>query len=94
MKQGCQFLVDKIYQNGGKYTKLAPNYQMAIKYTKWPNNIPNGHKIYQMAIKYTNWTLNIPNGQNIYQHLSLQDNPKFTQSWIFGLKLYHLATLI
>jgi hypothetical protein len=22
-------------------------YQTAIKYTKWPQNIPNGHKIYQ-----------------------------------------------
>jgi hypothetical protein len=29
------------YQNGGKYTMLPLNYQMAI------------HKIYQMAIKYT-----------------------------------------
>jgi hypothetical protein len=29
----------------------------------------------------------------IYQHLSLQDTPKFTQIWIFGLKMYHLATL-
>jgi hypothetical protein len=26
--------------------------------------------------------------------LSLQDAPKFTQIWIFGLKIYHLATLI
>jgi hypothetical protein len=28
---------------------------MAIKYTKWPLNIPNGHKIYQiniMGVKY------------------------------------------
>jgi hypothetical protein len=24
------------YQNGGKYAKLPLNYQMAIKYTKWP----------------------------------------------------------
>jgi hypothetical protein len=23
------------------------------KYTKWPQNIPNGHEIYQTAIKYT-----------------------------------------
>jgi hypothetical protein len=23
----------------------------------------------------------------------LQDPPKFTQIWIFGLKIYHLATL-
>jgi hypothetical protein len=32
----------------GKYTKLN------IKYTKWPQNIPNIRKIYQKAIKYTN----------------------------------------
>jgi hypothetical protein len=29
----------------------------------------------------------------IYQHLSLQDPPKITQIWIFGLKTNHLATL-
>jgi hypothetical protein len=27
------------------------------------------------------------------QHLPLQDLPKFTQIWIFGLKPNHLATL-
>jgi hypothetical protein len=31
--------------------------------------------------------------QKIYQHLSLQETPKFTQIGIFGLKIYHLATL-
>jgi hypothetical protein len=30
----------------------------------------------------------------IYQHLPLQDPPKFTQIWIFGLKTNHLATLL
>jgi hypothetical protein len=25
---------------------------MDTKYTKWTQNIPNGHKIYQMATKY------------------------------------------
>jgi hypothetical protein len=29
----------------------------------------------------------------VYQHLQLQDPPKFTQIWIFGLKTNHLATL-
>jgi hypothetical protein len=33
--QGCQIFLDKIYQNGRKYTKLPLNYQMSIKYTKW-----------------------------------------------------------
>jgi hypothetical protein len=30
----------------------------------------------------------------IYQHLLLQDPRKFTQIGIFGLKIYHLATLL
>jgi hypothetical protein len=38
--QGCQILLDTIYQNEGKYTKLPQHYQMAIKYTKWPLRIP------------------------------------------------------
>jgi hypothetical protein len=41
----------------------------------------------------TKWHENRPNGNKIYQHLPLQDPPKFTQIWIFGLKIYHLATL-
>jgi hypothetical protein len=42
---------------------------MATKYTKRPQNIPNGHKIYQMATKYTKWQgTSIPNGKlQIYQ---------------------------
>jgi hypothetical protein len=28
-----------------KYTKLPLNYQMAIKYTKWKQYIPNCHRI-------------------------------------------------
>jgi hypothetical protein len=51
--------------------------------------IQNDHKIYQSAIKQ----LNGPNGQKMYQHLPLQDPQNFTQIGIFGLKLYHLATL-
>jgi hypothetical protein len=42
-----------------------------------------------MAIKYTKWPQNISNGR-----LPLQDPPKFTQIGIFGLKIYHLATLL
>jgi hypothetical protein len=120
------FLVGATYQNGGKYTK-------------WPQNIPNGHKIYHMTTKYTKCTKNLsprtvlssrhktkgqicpyrgpsfmgfairkvmatkkkPNVRKIYhmatkytyQHLLLQDSPTFTQIGIFGLKIYHLATL-
>jgi hypothetical protein len=35
---GCQIFLDTIYQKEKKYTKL-------------PQNIPNGHKMYQMALK-------------------------------------------
>jgi hypothetical protein len=34
------------------------------KYTKWPQTIPNGHKLYQMAV-------NMPNGHKIYKHFPL-----------------------
>jgi hypothetical protein len=29
-----------------------------------------------------------------YLHLPLQDLPKFIQIWIYGLKIYHPATLV
>jgi hypothetical protein len=45
-----------------------------------PKDIIFGRKIDKMATKK--------------QHLPLPDLPKFTQIGIFGLKLYHLATLI
>jgi hypothetical protein len=45
--QGCQIILGTIYQNGGKYTR-------------WPINIPKGHKIYQISVKYTKRTHNIP----------------------------------
>jgi hypothetical protein len=31
----------------GKYTKIALNYQMPMKYTKWQRYIRNWHRIYQ-----------------------------------------------
>jgi hypothetical protein len=37
-----------------QHTKKGKIYRMTIKYTRWPQHIPNGHKIYQMTIKYTN----------------------------------------
>jgi hypothetical protein len=36
--QGCQIFLGPKYQNVGKYTKL-------------PQNIPNGHNIFPMAVK-------------------------------------------
>jgi hypothetical protein len=44
---GCQIFLYLIYQNTGKYTKLPLNYQMPIKYTKWPYYIPNDHRTNQ-----------------------------------------------
>jgi hypothetical protein len=35
----------------------------------------------------------IPNDQRIYQPFPFQGPQKFTQIGIFGLKIYHLATL-
>jgi hypothetical protein len=49
------------------------------KNTKLPQNIPNVYKLYQMAVIYSKWPKIVP---------------KFTQIGIFGLKLYHLATLL
>jgi hypothetical protein len=37
---------------------------------------------------------NRPIGHKIYQQLPLQESLKFTQCRIFGLKKYHLATLL
>jgi hypothetical protein len=70
------------------------NYQKAIQYTKTGENIPKDHYInYQKAIQYTKWPKYMPNGHKIYPHFPFQGPPKFTQMWILGLKIYHLATL-
>jgi hypothetical protein len=37
----------KIYQIGKNIPNDDQPYQTAINYTKWTENIPNGHKIYQ-----------------------------------------------
>jgi hypothetical protein len=50
--------------------------------------------IYQSAIRYIKWTENLPNGHKIYQYLPLHYPPELAQIWIFGLKMYHLATLV
>jgi hypothetical protein len=42
---------------------LGPKYQKGEKYTKLPQNIPNGHKIFPMAV-------NKPNGHKIYKDFS------------------------
>jgi hypothetical protein len=47
-----------------------------------------------MATKYTKWPKNRPNGYKMYQQRPLQEPLKFSQIGIFGLKIYHLATLV
>jgi DNA modification methylase len=47
-----------------------------------------------MAAKYAKWPQNRPSGRKVYQLLPWQVPPKFTQIWIFGLKICHLATLL
>jgi hypothetical protein len=47
-----------------------------------------------MAKRYTKWLSIIPNGHKIYPHFPFQGPPKYTRTGIFGLKLYHLATLV
>jgi hypothetical protein len=66
---------------------MKPKPEKCNKNTQY---VPNGHrishvhvhKILHMAIKYI----------NIFQ--SMQGPLKFTEIWILGLKIYHLATLL
>jgi hypothetical protein len=48
VKQGCQIFLGQKIPKTEKYTKLPQTiYQKAVNYPKWPENIPNGHKILQ-----------------------------------------------
>jgi hypothetical protein len=67
----ARFFFPQYTKNGGKYTKLPLNYPMAIKYTKRPSYILNGHIIYQSFPlqghpKFTQigifWFDNVPSG--------------------------------
>jgi hypothetical protein len=58
-----------------------------VHHTKTRKNIPNEHKINQIAV-------NISNGHEIYQQCPFQDPPKSTQTGIFGIQIFHLATLL
>jgi hypothetical protein len=59
---------------------MIKRYQMNTKCTKWLQIIPFGSKIYKMAIKIP--TSSIARPSKIYPNGD------------FGLKIYHLATLI
>jgi hypothetical protein len=67
---------------------LGKTYQNGKNYTKLPQNIPNVHKLFQMAVKYCILSLKYI---NIF-HCKTPSN--FTQIWIFGSKINHLATLV
>jgi hypothetical protein len=69
--------------------KLGPGLPDFSRY-----KIPKRTKLYQKALKYTIWPWSRQDGPKNTQHLPLQDLPKFTQIRIFGLKIYHLATLV
>jgi hypothetical protein len=52
----------KIYQITTTLQNCFKIYQMTVKYSKWPYNIPNDltifqmtFKIYQMTLKYSKW---------------------------------------
>jgi hypothetical protein len=67
-------------------TKTLKLYQITIKYTKKPLNMPNGYKIDQMAIQYTNIfhrkTLqNFPIWQPRFEELSLLWRRRHVTEW-------------
>jgi hypothetical protein len=58
-------------------------------------NIPKDQQIYQTKLNnctYTKWPHSTPNGHKIYQTFLSQGLQK--KFGIFGLKIYHLATLV
>jgi hypothetical protein len=68
--QGCQIF------------SLGKIDQMTTKYTKWPQNIPNGHKIYQTDVKR-------PNGHNIQIPIfSTAKLSKIYPNWNFWFEKY------
>jgi hypothetical protein len=64
-----------------QYTKTGKIYQITNTLPNGHKNVPNGGIIFQMAKDYN-------------QPFPFQGPPKFTQIRIFGLKIYHLATLL
>jgi hypothetical protein len=57
--------------------------QISIDFAKW------------QCVDYSNYlNIHILNGYKIYQKFIFQGLPKYTQIWIFGVQIYHLATLV
>jgi hypothetical protein len=90
----------KLYQNGKNipkresYTKIGKNKSKREKYIKTGENIPKRGEIYQMTTKFTKWPQNTPNDHNIYHCFPFQGPLKCTRIGIFGIQLFHLATLL
>jgi hypothetical protein len=64
-----------------QHTKTGKIYQMTTEFSKCPSNKPFCRKIDKMGLKNT----------NIFHCKAFQNLPKI---WIFGLKIYHLASLL
>jgi hypothetical protein len=47
-----------------------------------------------MSIKHIKWQLNIPDANKINQNVAFEGPQIYTRIRIFGLKIYHLATLV
>jgi hypothetical protein len=93
--------MDRQTQEQGCHIFLRTTYQSVEKYTKWPQNIPNSHKMSQMTTKYPKWLQNIPNGHKISQIATKYPKwphniPRFSISWpstiysnmFFGMNIY------
>jgi hypothetical protein len=50
--------------------------------------------MFQMAVISSKWPKYVPNGHKIYLNFPFQGPPKFTKIGIFGMKIYHLASLV
>jgi hypothetical protein len=92
--QGCYFYPNGILTQDRLHWYLSRVARFFLS-TTYQNGykIPNVHKIYAV-----NEQKDISNGHKLnghikYQHYPLQDPPKYTQIGIFGMQIYHLATL-
>jgi hypothetical protein len=63
-----------------------------------PNNhkiyVPKDDKTYHVTTRYVKWPQNVTNDLKICHHFRVQDPLNFIQIGIFGMKIYHLATLV
>jgi hypothetical protein len=81
-QQVCQIFLGTTYQSGKN---------MTTKYTKWPQNLSNDHKIYQMTTKSIKWPQNLSNDHKIYQMTT--KSIKWPQNIPNGRKIYQCLSL-